>query len=192
MKDRFAKCGYDCSRCPSYRENIKTEKDRRRCSDGWHKYHGFRITAPKIRSCDGCQVPDDENPVRYISCRVRKCAIRNGALTCAHCSAYPCVDVRAVGNAEGLRVLTEERLGASLPEEDYAVFVEPYEGIKHLNQIRASLNPREIVPVKLVSLKPKIVDFPQGLPLPPKKTASFQSLHRLLLALNTIQEVPYA
>jgi hypothetical protein len=192
MKDLFSKCGYKCSSCPSYKENIKTAEDRRRCSDGWQKYHGFRITAPKIRACDGCQTSDDKNPLLYISCRVRKCAQRNGVRTCAYCSIYPCEDVSQIGNVADLLERTAARLKAPIPEKDYSVFIEPYEGIKHLDRIRASLLPQDIEEMKPVSLKIKTFDFPEDLPFSREKTAAYQALHHLLLALNTIEGVSFA
>ncbi len=192
MKDLFSKCGYKCSSCPSYKENIKTAEDRRRCSDGWQKYHGFRITAPKIRACDGCQTSDDKNPLLYISCRVRKCAQRNGVRTCAYCSIYPCEDVSQIGNVADLLERTAARLKAPIPEKDYSVFIEPYEGIKHLDRIRASLHPQDIEEMKPVSLKTKTFDFPEDLPFSREKTAAYQALHHLLLALNTIEGVSFA
>jgi hypothetical protein len=192
MKDLFSKCGYNCGRCPSYRVNLKTADDRKRCSDGWFKYFGFRLTAPKLRSCDGCQTPNSENPLLYISCRVRKCAQRNGAKTCAHCSAFPCEDVNQVGNAENLRERIENRLESVVPEKDYAVFIEPYEGIKNLERIRSSLCPQDIVEMETLSRRRRIFDFPEDLPFSGKKTKAFQALHRLLSGLDTIEGVSYA
>ena len=52
MRDLFSKCGANCGRCPSYNENLLTDEARRRCSAGWHKYHGFRLSPEKILCCD--------------------------------------------------------------------------------------------------------------------------------------------
>ena len=194
MKDLFSKCGCNCGRCPSYKENLQTDEDRRRCSDGWYKYLGIRLSPGKLRLCDGCQAPDDENPVRYQNCYVRKCAVRNGVETCAHCSGYPCEDVKNLHEIQraGARERIAARLGTPIPEEDYLAFIEPYEGLKHLDEIRASLGPEDIVEMTKVSAKPRIVDFPDGLLFSKEETSAFEALHRLLAAVESVEGVSYA
>jgi hypothetical protein len=192
VKDLFSKCGCNCGRCPSYRENLQTDEDRQRCSDGWHKYLGFRLSPGKLRLCDGCQAPDDENPVRYQNCYVRRCAVRNGVETCAHCSSYPCEDVPKVSLSADARERTAARLGVPIPEEDYLAFIEPYEGLKHLSEIHASLAPEDIVEMTRVSVKPRIVDFPDDLPFSEEETSAFEALHRLITAVEAVNDVSYA
>ncbi len=194
MRDLFAKCGCNCGRCPSYKGNLRTDGDRQRCSDGWHKYLGFRLNPGKLRLCDGCQAPDDENPVRYQSCSVRKCAVRNGVETCAHCSGYPCEDVKNLHEIQraGARERIATRLGTPIPEEDYLAFIEPYEGIKHLDEIRASLSPEDIVEMTRASVKPRIVGFPDDLPFSREEAAAFKALHRILAAVESVEGVSYA
>jgi hypothetical protein len=194
MKDLFAKCGCNCGRCPSYKGNLQTDEDRQRCSDGWHKYLGFRLSPGKLRLCDGCQAPDDENPVRYQSCSVRKCAVGNGVETCAHCSGYPCEDVKNLHEIQraGAKERIAARLGAPIPEEDYLAFIEPYEGLKHLDEIRTSLGPEDIVEMTKVSVKPSIVDFPEDLPFSKEETSAFEAVHRLLAAVESTEGVSYA
>jgi hypothetical protein len=194
MKDLFSKCGCNCGRCPSYKENLQTGEDRQRCSDGWYKYLGIRLSPGKLRLCDGCQAPDDGHPVRYLSCYVRKCAVRNGVETCAHCSVYPCEDVKnlhAIQRADAKERIVA-RLGTPIPEEDYLAFIEPYEGIKHLDTIRASLGPEDIVEMTKVSVKPKIVDFPDDLPFSKEETSAFEALHRILASVESVNDVSYA
>jgi hypothetical protein len=192
MKDLFSKCGCNCGRCPSYKGNLQTDEDRQRCSDGWHKYLGFRLSPGKLRLCDGCQTPDDENPVRYQNCYVRRCAVRNGVETCAHCSGYPCEDVPKVSLSTDARERTAARLGTPIPEEDYLAFIEPYEGLKHLDEIRASLAPEDIVEMARVSVKPRIVDFPDDLPFSKEETSAFEAIHRLLATVGCADGVSYA
>jgi hypothetical protein len=194
MKDLFSKCGCNCGRCPSYKENLQTDEDKQRCSDGWYKYLGIRLSPGKLRLCDGCQAPDDGHPVRYLSCYVRKCAVRNGVETCAHCSGYPCEDVKnlhAIQRADAKERIAA-RLGTPIPEEDYLAFIEPYEGIKHLDTIRASLGPEDIVEMTKVSVKPKIVDFPDDLPFSKEETLAFEALHRILASVESVSGVSYA
>jgi len=194
MKDLFSKCGANCGRCPSYKENLQTDEDRQRCSDGWHKYLGFRLSPGKLRLCDGCQAPDDENPVRYQNCYVRRCAVRNDVETCAHCSTYPCEDVKSLHEIQGAdaRERIAARLGTPIPAEDYLAFIEPYEGLKHLDEIRASLAPEDIVEMTKVSVKPRVADFPDGLPFSEEETSAFEALHRLLAAVESADGVSYA
>ena len=193
MKDLFSKCGINCGRCPSYRENLQTDEDRQRCSDGWEKYLGFRLSPGKLRLCDGCQAPDAENPILYQNCYVRRCAVRNGVETCADCSAYPqCEDVGMVSRSADAREKIAARLGIPIPEEDYLTFIEPYEGIKHLDEIRASLGPEEIVePTKPPPFKPRTVDFPEDLPFSNEERSGFKALHRLMRTINTIDADTY-
>jgi hypothetical protein len=186
MGDIIAKCGCNCSRCSTYKDNLATPGDRQLCSDGWKKYFGIRLSPEKLRACDGCQLPDKERKVYYLNCIARKCAIWNGIENCANCSDYPCDEVMGVHDVQkpGARDRIAARIGAPVPEEDYLRFIEPYEGIKHLNEIRSALKPEKIREVKLVSYKPRIVDFPAELPSSAKGTQALRSLHKLLAALN--------
>ena len=138
---------------------------------------------------DGCQAPDDENSERYISCNKRKCASFNGVETCAHCSAYPC---EVFGTGPDLsREQVEARLGIRIPEEDYLVFVEPYEGIKHLDEIRASLGSEDVVEMTKVSLEPRLADFPGDVSFPAGRKAVYEALHRLIGRVGAASGVSY-
>lgn len=191
MKDLIGKCGFNCSLCGSYKDNLKTNKDRQEVSDGWHKYFGFRISPEKLLRCDGCQAPEEENPIRYVNCRIRRCAIKNGAETCANCSAFPCEDVKA--NSSGhTREKIEAKLGKAIPEEDYLAFLEPYQGVKHLAQMRPSVAPKHMVEMKEVSLRPRIVDFPDDLPFSGKDGAAFEALHGIISTVGSAEGISYA
>jgi len=192
MRDLFSKCGCNCGRCLSYKENLLTDEDRHRCAEGWARYIGYHPTPEKLRACVGCQAPDEKNAVRYQSCYVRKCALRNGVETCAHCSAYPCEDVPRVSFAADQREKIAARLGYLIPDEDYLAFIEPYEGIKHLDAIRASLGPGDIVEMTTVSVRPRIVAFPDDLPFSEEKAAPLEHLHWLLATVGIVEGVSYA
>lgn len=192
MKNLYSKCGINCGRCQSYRENLRTDEDRQRCSEGWARYLDFRLSPSKLRLCDGCQTPDDEDPVRYQSCYVRRCAVRNGIDTCAHCSAYPCEDVPKVSIPADARERAAARLGTPIPEDDYLTFIEPYEGLKHLEEIRASLGPKDIFEMTSVSAKPAIVPFPSNLPFSGEEISALEAVHRLLASLEAAEGVSYA
>jgi len=194
MKEWFAKCGANCAHCPAYKANAKSIEDRQRCSDGWHKYLGARLN-PARCYCDGCQTDDDENPVLVYGkygCKIRRCAVFNSAPTCAHCSAYPCEAVRKQFSFDsGSRERLAARLGDPISDEEYFIFIEPYELHKHLDQIRASLGPEEIVEMTAVSVQPWVVDFPDDLPFSQEETAAFGTLHRILAAAGVVEGIPH-
>ena len=165
MNTFVAKCGCNCSKCPTYKNNLRTFEDRQRCNRGWKKYLNINLSAEKLRPCDGCSIPDETRKIYYLNCHVRKCAINNGFNNCAYCSAYPCQEVLNIHSMQkpGAKEKIVERLGGSIPEEDYLAFIEPYEGIKHLNEIRQTIGAEEIVEIKRFSVRPKIVLIPNDL-----------------------------
>jgi hypothetical protein len=134
MADIIARCGFKCNLCLIYRDNLKKdERNRQRFRDALEKYYGDKLTLEECY-CDGCMTPDSENPVRITAdCKVRPCVIANGLENCAYCDRYPCenlarkfVDYRKV----------KDRFGGPLPEEDYKLFVKPYESRQVLDKIR--------------------------------------------------------
>jgi len=50
--------------------------NRERCSRGWEKYLNIRLSAEKLRPCDGCDVPDDDRKVFCFNCGVRRALAR--------------------------------------------------------------------------------------------------------------------
>jgi hypothetical protein len=193
MKDLFAKCGFNCGHCPAYKENAKTKRDKQRGSEGWKKYYNFRLSLDRMY-CDGCQTPDRENPVLLNpACITRKCAQTNEAETCAHCSEYSaCMHELRVFSQDITREKIEARRGAPIPEKDYLAFVEPFEHLNHLDQIRASLKSKDIVKPEILSLGPKIAGFPEDLPFSREKTAAFRSLYQTLSTVASLSGNTYA
>ena len=188
MKNFFGKCGANCSHCPAYKENTKTDEDRQRGRDGWSKYLGFRTTLDRMY-CDGCQMSDAQSPVLINPrCIIRKCAFFNGIKTCARCSAYPCESLDPDIDREKI----EARLGVPMPEEDYLAFIEPYEGNKHLGKIRALLKPEDLVTPRVPTTKSRIIDFSDDLPLSKEETLAFKALHRLLAGIKSMTGATYA
>ena len=192
MEDFFSKCGFNCGRCPTYKENLRSDEDRQRCSDAWKKYFNLRLKPEKLRRCDGCQTPDDENPVRYVNCTARKCAVFNSFETCAVCSEYPCDELSQYWPTSDAIQKKEDRLGSPIPEDEYLAYVEPYEGQRHLNTIRASLTPDEIKEVKKVTAIPKLVDFPNNLSMPKEKINGLRALYKILSTLECGDNISYA
>jgi hypothetical protein len=61
------------------------------------------------------------------------------------------------------------------------LFVEPFEGLRRLESIRASLRPEEIVePPKVQVSKARIVNFPVNLPFKEEDITSLKTIHNLL------------
>jgi hypothetical protein len=68
-----------------------------------------------------------------------------------------------------------------VPDDDYLAFIEPYEGMVHLEALRARLAPRHIVEVKPAEpLRSRVAGFPEDLPFSSEEVAAFQDLHQLL------------
>jgi len=194
MKDLIAKCGCNCSKCPTYKENLRTLKDRENCSRGFERYLGARLKPEKLRLCDGCTIQANKRKVYYVNCIVRKCAFYNGIENCAYCSEYPCGDVLTLHETQKPDAPEKiaERLGNAIPKKDYLAFIEPFEGIKHLNEIRKSLKSEDIVKLKAASVKPKIIDFPDKFPYSKNETKAFKFLHTILSSLETAEKVSFA
>lgn len=189
MKDLFGKCGNNCGHCALYRDNL-TDESKQWCAQGMGRYINWHPSPEKLRQCAGCRATEG---FRYIkNCRVRRCAQYNGIENCAHCSAFPCLDVPTVSVSVDYQDRVAQRLGGPIPEEDYLAFIEPYEGMEHLQRIRASLGPEEIVEMKEVSIKPRLVDFPRDLPLPEEETTAFEALHGFLGAVEVVDGVSHA
>jgi hypothetical protein len=105
--------------------------------------------------------------------------------TCAHCSAYPCDTLtNRVAGYEWLENL-KKRLG-QIPDDEFNIFVEPYLGIRHLDAIRAELDPVEIVDFKPVSLTPSLADYPPGLGSAEELSAVYQLIQKLSVPTTDI------
>ena len=136
MKEKVSFCGYRCEICPAYKDNITCEEDQQKVSDGWFKYYGFRIPAEEIY-CDGCLAENCSNPRRIDpECGVRACALDRSVSSCAYCDEYICeklskkmIDTKKIA----------ERMGGSIPQEDFKRFVKPYNGKSILEEIHREL-----------------------------------------------------
>lgn len=178
-----AKCGIDCGACPwgPYPRKDMTAEE----------FEAYRVNSKRILGyipiktpCVTCQTPDSMIPqgskLPNRKCLIRQCADKSRMANCAYCSKFPCDAVKATSGAWN-REKIEEKLGASVSEKDYHTFAKPFEGLKRLEAIRASLKPEQIVePAKFSMPETKIVDFPEKLPFSKDETAAFRAVHRLL------------
>ena len=148
--ERYVKCGADCSRCPwslavhtTFDDEDAFADYRRRCK----RVLGYSPSENVFRDCVGCQTPDGEIPqgarVPLKNCLVRRCVDRLGIRNCAYCSRFPCGYIRDRGDEWG-REKIEAKHDAPISEDDYATFVEAFEGSRHLHEIRAMLDPSQI------------------------------------------------
>ena len=194
MEDFIAKCGCNCATCPTYKENLTTTDDRVRCSSGWEKYLDIKLKPEKLRLCDGCSIPDNDRNVYYLNCRVRKCAMLSGVVNCAHCSTYPCQDVKTIHSIQepGARERIEDRIGYQVPQDDYITIIEPYEGIKHFNEFMKSLKANDIIKMVPVNKIPKTIPFPKDIPLNNDLRQAYEKLHSILSSLEVAENVSYA
>ena len=131
MEPILTRCGYRCDLCLAYRPNIESHpSDRKKLSDGWYKYFGFRVPEERIY-CEGCMA---ENPKLIdAECPVRPCVMEKGLENCSSCSEYICAKLKQ-------RIVTRGELakkaGSDIPEEDYQSFIQPYENLVRLEQLR--------------------------------------------------------
>jgi hypothetical protein len=183
MRDLFAKCGNNCGRCALYAGNLTDEK-REWCASGMARYINWRPKPENLRQCAGCQAIKGFHYIK--NCPVRLCAQHNGVKNCAHCAAFPCPEVPTVSVSVDYRAQVTDRLGSLIPEEDYQAFIEPYEGMRHLHEIRESLGPEDIVEIKEVRpLRTRLAGFPDDLISSEEDRDGFRALHQLMTDVLT-------
>jgi hypothetical protein len=191
-KDWYGKCGCNCGRCPGFAGNARTDADRQYCSDGWAKYLGARLNQSSIR-CRGCQTLEPWKAGYLLpdrGCVIRPCAIESGAKTCANCSAFPCgAHGRDIDRAQ-----VAERLGETIPEDDYLAFIEPYERVKHLEEIRAALAPEDtlVAPAAVKPIRARVARFPDDLALPKEEAMALAAVHKLIVDIQSARADTYA
>ncbi len=157
MKELISKCGMNCSQCPAFQENCKTEEDRILCSEGWGKYVKINIS-PDGCICSGCQHPNPWSGNRVLPdrfCLIRKCAVETQVPNCGACFHYPCALL--LKSKKGATYL--DRLREEIPSMEYEKFVRPYspsESMERLNQTheKGDLIKPEIKPLKTNLSKP--------------------------------------
>ena len=182
-----AKCGIDCGACPwgPYPRKSMTAQEFERYRNYAKEILGYM---PIKTPCVTCQTPDEKIPkgskLPNRKCLIRQCVDKTGVANCAYCYRFSCDTVKATGGAWNRKII-EEKLGASLSEEEYHAFVEPFEGISRLEAIHALLKPEEIVePAKTPRTETKIVDFPGNPPFSKEETTAFKAVHGLLTTLQ--------
>ncbi|MCW4016254.1 MAG: DUF3795 domain-containing protein [Candidatus Bathyarchaeota archaeon] len=183
MSKLVAKCGIDCGACPwgPYPRKGMSAQD----------FEAYKRDAKRVLGhvpiktpCVTCQIPDDKIPktskLPNKRCLIRQCVDKAGVENCGYCSRFPCDTVTETAGAWN-RESIEVKLGASLSEEAYHSFVEPFEGLARLEAIRDSLKPDKIVdPAKVCVPKIRLADFPKNLPFSKDEVSSFKAVYNLL------------
>ncbi len=161
MTNDIAKCGCDCINCPTYKENVSTIDNRRKCSSGWEKFLEIKLSHEKLRACDGCSITDSERKTYYLNCKIRKCAMINAIDNCAYCKGFPCEELLKAHSVQQINSREEfiKKTGKEISEQDYKYFVEPYAGLNRLNQKRQTLLIKILKDFKTFSTKIKFADF---------------------------------
>jgi hypothetical protein len=138
--------------------------------------------------CLTCRTTDADLPkgakLPNRKCLIRQCVERAGVVNCAYCARFPCDTVTATG-AAWTREAIEAKLGTPIADEAYRTFVAPFEGIRRLKAIRATLKPGAIKePARIAPAEPRTADFPAQLPFSKEETAAFRAVHTLLATVN--------
>ncbi len=183
----YAKCGFRCSSCAAYKDNVKTKKQRQRGSEAWKRFYGFKLK-PENMYCDGCQVPDDKNKSKLLKymrrCPIRVCAFTNKIKTCAHCSEYrQCMYNLVIFYSGVNRKSVEKHVGAPISDRDYHDFVEPFENLKHLKRIRDSLKKKDIKTPAPVKVKIKVTPFPEKFRATKQQITAYKKLYTVFTSI---------
>ena len=159
MEKTISVCGFNCSKCPAFKDNISGEQDRKKVDEGWKKYHRTKGWIYKQPYCKGCFANIEIEPL-WRGCHIRKCAIQNDIKNCGICADYPCNRLMQLMNH---MINLAERTREIGTEEDYHKFAEPYLGKDNLDKIH-----EEALNQKLIKESPQIIDaveFPSNLKL---------------------------
>jgi len=120
---------------------------------------------------------------------MRACAIKTGVENCAFCAAYPCGACPPDIDREKIAA----KLGEPIPEEDYLAFIKPYERLKNLDRIRASLKPEDLnAPFKPKPIKARIIPFLDDLPIEQDEANALRAVHALVVGIMTAGAETYA
>ncbi len=187
MSSRVSKCGIDCGACPwgPYPRKDMTAEEFEQYRNKTKSILGYM---PIKTPCPTCQTPDakipKESKLPSRKCLIRRCVDKTGVANCAFCARFPCDTLKATAGLWN-RESIEERLGSPISDEEYRLFVEPFEGIKRLEAIRHTLKSEEIVePAKVSVSETRILGFPDNLPFSKEEIASFKAVHKLIAALG--------
>ena len=187
MAKTISKCGLDCGTCPwgPYPRKRMTPQEFELYRNRAKEILGYM---PIKSPCVTCQTPDDKIPkgskLPNRKCLIRQCIDKTGITNCAFCLRFPCDTLKATSGVWNRKTI-EKKLGGAISEQNYHVFVEPFEGISRLEMLRTTLETEEIVELaKIVANEPKSIDFPRNLPFSEEETTALRAAHTLLTSLQ--------
>jgi hypothetical protein len=190
MINNIAKCGCDCFNCPTFKENIRTIENRRKCSSGWENFLKIKLSPEKLRACDGCSIADSERKTYYLNCKIRKCAMVNEIENCAYCNGFPCDELLKAHSVQQITNRDEfiKNTGKKISEPDFKFFIEPYAGLNRLNKIRKTLADKDFKDIKSFSSKIKFADYKTTT----KGQETLKKIYSLLTTICVEKNIPYA
>ena len=123
MNSNLSACGYRCGLCPVYIDNYNNV-DKKKLQEGYLDYFNLNIPLEKINVCKGCLIDGDKN------CLVRQCILEKKFENCTYCSDFKCdiVSEKMEAVEKSIKDITK------LNEEEYRLFVLPYESKKHFKK----------------------------------------------------------
>ncbi|HDL85140.1 MAG TPA: DUF3795 domain-containing protein [Candidatus Acetothermia bacterium] len=96
MEKMIAYCGLVCTECPAY---IATQADDReqlvKVAAQWSVEYDATLTADDC-VCDGCLATTDRHIGHWDECKIRVCASDKKVRNCAHCTDYPCSELKGL------------------------------------------------------------------------------------------------
>ena len=190
MQTGLAKCGCDCFNCPTYKDNLRTMETRNKCSSGWERFLNIKLSPEKLRTCDGCSVPDEERNTYYLNCKIRKCVLLNNVENCAFCAGFPCEELLHVHSLQKITSRQEfiKITEKDISDDDYRYFIEPYAGLVHLNKIRQQLTPGDIRDYKKLASPAKFIRIDNL----HEKPESVRFIYSLLTCICIEKDISYA
>lgn len=123
------RCGMRCDICPAFEANRSTA-DLKRASKVWAELFDVHLP-PEAIICGGCLGSTDDLLDR--ECPVRPCVLSKGFADCGRCGEMPCEKLkrRWVSRQE-----IEAKLGRPIQEDDYQMYVLPFENAPFLTERR--------------------------------------------------------
>ncbi|MCJ7543129.1 MAG: DUF3795 domain-containing protein [Phycisphaerae bacterium] len=129
MSELRSCCGFRCDLCPAYRENVTGPEHQRRIAEGWRTLYDIKGVGPDDVYCDGCRDMRPEARRVDVRCKVRPCVLGRGLAHCGQCPDYPCATMKHLPQTRGQ---VEQWTGRALSDQEYRLFVHPYESTPFL------------------------------------------------------------
>ncbi len=149
MEIIVSRCGNICSDCPwskYYRKKVEKD-DWEYLSEQYKKYVGYTPIKYEWEGCVGCRTPNEQLPKHphhnfLKACNTRKCVNFNEIETCAHCTRFPCANTVTV---QGLtREKQSKKLGVEISDSDYMQFIQMFDSMKNMTEIRNALHEKQL------------------------------------------------